>query len=465
MGKFLLGDLGEICVVSRGWYNAWPMLVEKMIMPNGFRVVLVPMASVSSATVQVFVKAGSRNERGETNGLAHFLEHVIFKGTERYPTAFDISSIADGIGAEMNASTDKECTSYYLKVMKSHIPLAFDVLSDFVRGPLLKAEEIEKEKGVIMAEIDMCEDLPARKAPSVFEELLYPASSLGWDVIGKKENIARMKREDFEEFMKRYYNPGGMVLSVAGNFDKRQVLELAEEWFGGGDIVFKSKIPEEGWHSPDAGGFGGAKQMLVNLSGGPEVKVYTKKTEQTHVVVGVRGNPLGSRDRHVETVLSSILGGGMSSRLFCEVREKRGLAYYIRTELGYYTDAGYLAVRMGVREKDVKEAIGVVLEEFRKIFNFQFSVSKEELAKAKEYSKGRLALFLEDTEHVSDFFGEQELFEGEVISLGEFMAGIDGVSVDDVCRVAGEFFKEERLNLAIVGPFEDGEKFRQVLKL
>lgn len=434
------------------------MDIQKTTLSNGLRLLAIPMPSVKSVAVDVIVKAGSRNEWPEVHGLAHFFEHMVFKGTNRHPTAAAIASAADSVGAEMNAGTDKERTSYYLKVMDNHIALAFDILSDFVQSPLLEPEEIEKEKGVILSEIAMYEDLPTRKAPSVFEELLYQGLSLGWDISGKKEDVAKVGREDFVRFLEEFYNPSNMVLTIAGKFDREEVLDLAEHWFGLGVPNFScsAKLEERS----------GANLPNSNPSGHPEVKLHTKKTEQSHIVLGVRGNPLAHPDRFAEAILSSILGGGMSSRLFTEVREKRGLAYYIRTELGYYTDNGYLAVRAGVAHSKIEEAIAVILEELSKMAHTagKLDVSEEEIRKAKEYTKGRLVLGLEDTENVADFFGEQELLEGKITPLSEILEKIDGVTIEDIQRVAQEFITPERLSLAIVGPYEDSERFLKLLE-
>ncbi|MBI2007307.1 MAG: insulinase family protein [Candidatus Blackburnbacteria bacterium] len=431
------------------------MLFQKTTLNNGLRIITVPMPSMESAAVEVFVGAGTRDEKKEVNGLAHFLEHMVFKGTKKYPSAHAISSAVDAIGAEINAHTGKEATAFYIKAWEKHLGLAFDILSEFIKHPLLKKEEIEREKGVIKEEIAMYEDLPMRKAPSVFEELLYGPSSLGWEILGSRETVSNIGRDDFVDFRRRFYSPRNMILTVAGRFDKGRVLGMAKEAFG----ELRDKANKDSDNSNN-----NKDNNERNSSGKPELKVVNKKTEQAHIVLGVRGNPLGHPDRYKETVLSTVLGGGMSSRLWTQIRERRGLAYYVQTYIDHYTDNGYLATRAGVKLDKVEEAVKVTLEEYQKTKKLK-NISKAELEKAKEYLKGKLALGLEDTHAVAEFFGEQELFEKEVKTPEEIMSEIDRVTVEGVLEVASKFFQKNRLNLAIVGPFEDSSRFGKLLKL
>lgn len=430
------------------------MKFQKTTLKNGLRVITVPMPSMESVTVQIIVGAGSRQEKKRVNGIAHFLEHMVFKGTKKYPSTRAISSLVDAVGAEINAHTGKEETAFYVKSGKRHITLSFDILSGFIKEPILAPREIEKEKGVIIEEIAMYEDLPMHKAPDVFEELLYKGSSLGWDIAGTKESVGGSTRDDFVAFRKANYNPLDMVLGIAGNFDQGEVLKLAEEYFGG--------VGGGEGNGNDGGVEGRKKVAKTNPSGKPEMKLATKKTEQAHLVLGVRGNPLGHTDRYKEAILGTILGGGMSSRLFAEIREKRGLAYYVRTDVDHYTDNGYLATRTGVKLDRAYEAVRIILAEYRKLKGAK--ISARELNKAKEYLKGRMALGLEDTHSVVDFVSDQELFEGEIRTPEEIIQGIDEVTVDDILAVAKKFFQNDRLNLAIVGPYDDKAKFEQLLK-
>lgn len=433
---------------------------QKTTLNNELRLITAPMPSLESATVQVFVRAGTRNEKKEINGLAHFLEHMVFKGTRKYPSAHAISSAVDAIGAEINAHTGKEGTAYYVKAWEKHLELSFDILSEFIKNPLLKGEEIEREKGVIKEEIAMYEDLPMQKAPGVFETLLYGEEPLGWEILGSGETVSGIGRDDFIDFRKRFYLPQNMVVGVSGRFDKEKVLKMSEKAFGEIKGDFRYQVPGSGL--PVNRSTGQLKTENLNPSRRPELKVINKKTEQAHIVLGVRGNPLGHPDRYKEAVLSAILGEGMSSRLWTQIRERRGLAYYVRTYLGHYTDNGYLATRAGIKLGKVEEAVKVILEEYQKVAEVA-KVEKVELQKAKEYLKGRLALELEDTHSVAEFFGEQELFEKKIKTAEEIMEEIDRVTVEDVVGVASNFFQNNRLNLAVIGPFEDSSRFEKLL--
>ncbi|MAG60037.1 hypothetical protein CMO96_04580 [Candidatus Woesebacteria bacterium] len=428
---------------------------QKTTLKNGLRVICVPMPSMESATVQIIVGAGTRHEEKRVNGVAHFLEHMVFKGTKKYPSAQAVSTVVDAIGADINANTDRERTAYFIKAWEKHLGLAFDVLSGFINSPVMNPDEIGREKGVIYEEIAMYDDLPMQKAPDIFEQLLYKGSPLAWDVLGSKKSIMGVKRRDFVKYRRLLYHPQNMVLTVAGKFDQEEVLKLAEKYFGksGG-----GKLSKKASHG---------KAKKANPGGKPEVKLQTKKTEQGHLVLGVRGNPLGHPDRYKELILATILGGGMSSRLFTEIRERRGLAYYVRCYPGHYTDNGYMAARAGVKVDKIDEAIKVILEQFRQVSkrSGKGSITKAEFEKAKEYIKGKLALGLEDTFSASDFFAEQEILEGESKTPEEMMEGIDQVKLSDVQKLAREFFVNNRLNLAIVGPYDDSERFRKLLKL
>ncbi len=430
------------------------MIPKLTTLPNGLRILTTYMPGMESATVQIMTAAGTREETAETNGIAHFLEHMVFKGTKKFPTAEIISEAIDGIGADINANTGKERTAYYIKAWEKHLPLAFEILSGFVKNPLLDEAEMEREKGVIIEEIAMYEDLPMQKVPYLFEELLYEGSPLAWDTLGISEIIRGMKIDAFRGFMDQYYFPENMLLTVAGKFDEAQVLKMAEENFG--------DIPSKGSNKPVPN-----DPQPVNPDGKPHIKLLNRKTEQAHILIGVRGNPLGHENRSKESLLAVILAGGLSSRLWMEIRERRGLAYYVRSELEHMKDNGYFGVRAGVRLEKVEEASQLILEGFNQVkaVSGKGAITQEELNKAKEYIKGKLALGLEDTHSVSEFFADQELFEDKIRTVDEIMAEIDKVTVSDLQKLAQEFFQNDRLNMAIIGPFESTEKFEALLKL
>jgi len=425
---------------------------KKFTLDNGLRVVFVPLPNLESATITVWVKTGSRNEEEKVNGVSHFLEHMVFKGSKKRPSTLEISQAVDAIGAEFNAATSKDWTNFYIKASVGNLETGMDVLSDMVLNPLLKKEEIEREKGVIIEEIAMYEDTPMIKIGDVFEELMFAGSSLGWDVAGTADSVKRMAKSDFERHRESYYYPDNMLITVSGGVDEKEVRGLAEKYFG--ELKAKS---EERKGEPAFNKFS-ARQAK------PQVKLHPKKKEQAHLILGFLGHGRGYEGRFAEATLSAILGGGMSSRLFIEVRERRGLAYAVKTSIDRYIDTGYLATYAGVDPKKIEEAVAVMLEQHYGISNFQFPISKEELKKAKEYLKGHFALALEDTKEVNDFTGLNELFLGKVETPEEIFDKVDSVTIENVVDAAKKLFRPERLNLAIIGPYKDGERFRKLIE-
>ena len=315
-----------------------------------------------------------------------------------------------------------------------------------VLNPLLKSEDIEREKGVILEELAMYEDTPMFKIGDIFENLIYKGSSLGWDIIGTRDSIKNVKRDDFVKYRKMHYGIDNLLITVAGGVKEKEVLRLANKYFG--SLKNNSKIKAEKYKRDQKK---------------PKVLLYPKKNEQAHLILGFSGNRMGNRDRYIELILSVILGRGMSSRLFTEVREKRGLAYSVKTTMDRYTDAGYIGTYAGVDIKRIDEAIKVVLNEHYQLASGKNIISKSELRKAKEYVKGHLALSLEDTGAVGSFFGVRELLLGKIETPEDVYKGIDKVTIDDVLRVAKEFFVPERLNLAIIGPYKNQKRFEKLV--
>lgn len=421
------------------------MNFKRTILPNGLRVLTIPMPSFESATVLVMVGAGSRYETKHNNGISHFLEHMAFKGTQKRPSALVISSLIDGIGGEFNAFTGKETTGYYVKSQASHIDLSLDLLSDMLQNSLLDKAEIEKEKGVILEEINLYEDTPVRKIGDIYEKLLYGDTPMGWDIAGEKDIIRKIQREDFQKYMASLYSADNITVVVAGGTNNEKVLELVEKYFG---IMkkFKTKKFEE----------------VKESQSKPQVYIKHKTTEQVHIALGVRTVELEHTDHYPLAVLAAILGGGMSSRLFHEVREKRGLAYYVRSSSDHYQDCGSLVSTAGVDPKRAEEAIKIIVEEYQKVSEVS-KVSKEELNKAKEYLKGHLVLELEDSRSVAGFYASQELLEKKIDNPEDVLVQIDKVSINNVSSVASKYLTRP-LNLAIIGNFEDRQRFENLLK-
>ena len=419
---------------------------EKITLENGLRVILAPLKSVLSTTVLVLCGAGSRYETKNTNGLSHFLEHMFFKGTQKRPTALEISHAIDAIGAEFNAFTDREYTGYYIKSASKHLPLLLDMLSDIVWNSKFEKSEIDKERGVIIEELNMYEDTPMKKVADVYCDLLWGDQPLGWDIGGTKEVIHKIQQKDFFDYIKARYAPNNMVVILAGNFNRQKALALVKKHFG---------------HTKSHGvaGF----KPVVEKQQKPALKVSYKKTDQAHMIVGMRGYKINHPDRYNAAVLSTILGGGMSSRLFINVREKRGLAYYVNADHASYLDTGTFIAQAGVDLKRIDEAISVILSEFNKIS--QQKVPAKELKKAKESIKGRLILAWENSKAIALSYGYDELMEERIRTNKEVLKEIDEVEADDVQRVARFLFTNSKLNLAVIGPFKDQERFEKILKI
>lgn len=422
------------------------MTYKRTTLKNGLRVITIPMPSMQSATVLVLVGAGSRYETQKNNGISHFLEHMAFKGTQKRPTPLDITSLIDGIGGESNAFTGKETTGYYIKAQATHVELALDILSDMLQHSLFDEKEIEKEKGVIIEEINMYEDTPMRKLGDIYEQLLYGDTPMGWDIAGTKDVIRNTTREDFLSYMQSLYSADNMTVVVAGGIDSDHVEKLVEKYFG--DMPRFATITAEK----------ATEDQTV-----PASLLKPKQTEQVHIALGVRTIPLDHPDRYALDVLAAIMGGGMSSRLFHEVREKRGLAYYVRTSSDNYTDVGTLVTSAGVDPQRVDEALKVIIEQYG-LMQKPGNITEAELTRAKELLKGHFVLGIEDTEAVSDFFARQEILERKIETPDEVLKNVSAVTMADINRVAEEYLKRP-LNLAVIGNFPEDKDFKSLLKL
>lgn len=413
---------------------------------SGLRVMIIPMPSLESATVTVWVKTGSRNEESGVLGISHFLEHMVFKGSKKRPTAREISQVVDSIGGEFNAATSKEWTNFYVKSRAAKLETAMDVLSDMVFSPLLKEEEIEREKGTILQEIAMYEDTPMIKIGDVFEELIFDGHPLSWDTAGVPKSVKNIKRSDFLSYIESHYDIENIIIVIAGGVDEEKVLELSKKYFG----KFQKKETLKGQNIEDF-------KVSQNI---PQIKLKNKKSDQAHLIMGFLADGRSYKNRYAQGVLSVILGGGMSSRLFIEIRERRGLAYAVRTGMERYREVGYISTYVGTDPSKAKEVVKVILDQsYGLVSNAKYRVTPAELVKAKEYLKGHLALALEDTRDVAMFFGEQALFLPEILTPESVYKKIDGVSVEDIENEAKRLFTPERLNLAVIGPFKDKEEF------
>jgi len=411
---------------------------------NGLRILAAPMESAQSVTCAIMLAAGSRYETPETNGIAHFSEHMFFKGTERRPTARDISKEIDAIGGEFNAFTGKEYTGYYVKCAAESRDVALDVLVDMLRNSKFAEEEIEREKGVIIEEMNMYYDTPRDYIGGVYEELLYGDQPLGWDIIGRKETVRGATRETFTGYLDQWYKPARMVVGIGGALGEG-LHERIDELLG--DLP----VGETGEPEP----------TRVSRNGSAQVKVHTKQSDQAHVSLGVYSYPLEHPDRYALQVLSTILGGGMSSRLFTEVRERRGLAYYVFGINHSYTDAGSLFAQAGVDINRIDDAITTIAAELRKVA--AESIPTDELEKARSFAKGRFVLQLETPQGLIMFGLRREVLESETPDPEEILAALDKVTAEDVARVANDLIDSKGLRLAVIGPFDDAERFERLL--
>jgi predicted Zn-dependent peptidase len=416
---------------------------EKTTLPNGLRVLTSDMPQAKSVACFVMLAAGSRYETRETNGIAHFAEHMFFKGTERRPTARDIAGEIDAIGGEFNAFTGKEYTGYYVKCAAEHRDTALDVLVDMLRSSKFDPEEIDREKGVIVEEMNMYYDTPRDFLEGVYDELLFGDTPLGWDIIGTKETVRSATRETFLSYLDRWYRAPRMVAGLAGAIGADPVGRL-EELLG--------DVPE---------GEAGSPPPAEPSSDGSHVKVHTKQSDQAHVRLGVVSYPLDHSDRYALNLLATALGGGMSSRLFTEVRERRGLAYYIYGYNQGYTDTGTLYAQGGVDIQRIDEAIATIAREFERIA--AEPLEEDELEKARNFAKGRLVLSLEDPKGTIMFGLRGEVLESRAREPDEVLAGFDAVTLEDVQRVARDVIAGGRLRLAVIGPFEDTARFEELL--
>ena len=418
---------------------------ERATLGNGLRVLTAPMPQAKSVACFLMMAAGSRYETRETNGIAHFAEHMFFKGTERRPRARDIAGEIDAIGGEFNAFTGKEYTGYYVKCAAEHRDVALDVLVDMIRHSKFEPEEIDREKGVIVEEMNMYFDTPRDFVDSVYDSLLYGDQPLGWDIIGTKDTVREATRETFLGYLDRWYRAPRVVAGVGGNLGDGLLPKLEELL---GDL--------------GNGSTAGPSPVSVDQSS-PRVKIHTKASDQAHLRFGVHSYPIDHPDRYALSLVATVLGGGMSSRLFTEVRERRGLAYYVYGYNQGYTDTGTLYAQAGVDINRIDDAIGTITREFGRIA--AEPVGPEELEKARNYAKGRLVLSLEDPKGMILFGLRGEVLEDRVREPDEVLGGFDAVTAEDVQRVAQDVIRESRLNLALIGPFEDAERFEKILAL
>jgi predicted Zn-dependent peptidase len=419
---------------------------EKTTLPNGLRVLTASMPQAQSVTCFVMLAAGSRYETWDTNGIAHFAEHMFFKGTERRPTAQDIAGEIDAIGGEFNAFTSKEYTGYFVRCAAETRDVALDVLVDMLRHSKFDPEEIQREKGVIIEEMNMYNDTPRDLIDEIYEEFLYGDQPLGWRVIGRKEAVEAATHDTFVDYLNQWYTPERMVVGIGGKIDG-ELMPRIEELLG--DL--------------EANGSEAPAPAQLEKHDRPSVRVHTKESDQAHLCIGVQSYPLVHPDRYALQLLATVLGGGMSSRLFTEVRERRGLAYYVFGVNHSYTDAGSLYSQAGVDLERIDEAVTTIADELKRIADEP--VPSDELEKGRNYAKGRFVLQTESPQGMISFGLRREVLENRVAEPEELLAGLDAVTAEDVQRVAQDVIASNGLTLAVIGPFDDSERFQKLLEL
>lgn len=418
---------------------------RKFSLPNGVRVILVPQPASLATTVAVLVEAGSKYETKALNGISHFLEHMCFKGTAKRPRPIDIASELDGLGADYNAFTSQEYTSYYAKVKNEDASRALDIVTDLYLHPAFNPGEIEKEKGVIVEEINMYEDLPQRRVGEYFMELLYGDQPAGWSILGPKEVVRMITRDDFLAYRRAHYLPQATVVIVAGGFDEAKIAADLTAHFG-------ALAPGEKRGKP----------AVEERQTEPRELVRFKESDQTHLIMGFRAFDIRDERRYALELLADILGGGMGSRLFQRVREELGAAYYVRASTDLFSDHGFIEMSAGAAHGKVREVLAVALEEFMRFV--KEPVADEDLERAKRHLTGQFTLSLETSDALGYFYGGQEILGLPLVTPQEYMAKVRAVVPEAIQSIARDLFTSDRLNLAMIGPYKDAS-FLDIVKV
>ncbi len=411
---------------------------------NGLTLITIDMPHLDSVTTLVAVGAGSRYETKKINGISHFLEHMFFKGSVKFPSAEKISTLVDGIGAVNNAATDKEVTYYWIKSAAKHVKLSSDIISSMIKESLLAREEIEREKGVIIEELRMYRDNPTRYVWELYERLQFGDQPLGWDIGGDENTVTGITRQNLVYYVNSLYSPKNMALVYAGKLPKN-ILRIANEYFA--DLPERSRRSFKPYQSK--------KQIK------PEVDVFYKATDQVNLVLGMEGFDRDDNKRYIARVLATLLGEGMSSRLFIQVRERRGLAYHISAHHSSFKDTGMFTVFAGLKLEKIYEGLEVILAELNILT--EENVTDGELQKAKDMLRGRIALQSESTNFLAEYFGTNFVLDRKIETFDEILKKIDTVTKEDLQNLARELFVKGRYNLQIVGPLKENEKFKNIL--
>ena len=420
-------------------------MYQKIALDNGLRIITCPMPHTRSVSVCIYMGAGSRYESDAQAGVSHFIEHLCFRGTEKRASAKDISGAIEGVGGVLNGGTDKELTVYWCKVAQPHFHLALDVLADMVLHSRFDRKDIEKERQIIVEEISMSKDAPNQLVGMILDELLWPDHPLGRDVAGTNKSVADMTREQMRDYMASEYSPANTVIAIAGNIQQDEAVNEVQKILG----KWTNKKTRLDF-----------VPYIENKN--TRMKIENRETEQTHLCLALPGLSLQHPQRFTLDLLNVILGEGMSSRLFLEVRDKLGLAYNIHSYLDHFQDSGALTVYAGVHPKKLEIGITAILQQLALL---KEKITEEELNKAKELSKGRLLLRMEDSRSVAGWVGGQEILNGSIMDVEEVVAVIDKVTAEEMCALAKELLIGEKLRLSVVGPVKSADHLEKLLKI
>ena len=423
------------------------MTFTKTKLKSGLRLITVPMKGAKTVTVLAAALAGSKYENKSINGISHFLEHMMFKGTEKRPSTLAIAEELDSIGGEYNAFTGKEWTGYYAKADSRHFDLILDVISDIFLHSKLDSEEIEREKLVILEEMNMYQDTPIKYIDDLLEELLYGDQPHGWKVIGEAETVKAITRQKMRQYFQERYTAENTVVIVAGDVKRITNYELRiTNYFA--DISQRSRE---------------IKIAIKESQTKPQVKVHYKKTDQTHLAMALRAYRASHKDLPALKLLSIILGGNMSSRLFINIRERQGLCYYISSNVEAYKDCGYLLIKAGVDNNRTLKAVKLILKELRQIRDQ--GIAKSEFKRAKDFIRGKLALSLETSDELAFWVGGQEMMLSRIKTPEQKLLEFERVNINQIKKIAQEIIQNQRLNLAVIGPYKTRDKFVKILNL
>ena len=420
-------------------------MYQQTVLDNGLRLITANMPHTRSVSIGFFIGAGSRYETEPQAGISHFIEHLCFRGTAKRPTAREISTAIEGVGGILNGGTDKELTVYWCKVAQPYFKLALDVLIDMLLNSRFEPADIEKERQIIIEEINMSYDSPSQRVVMLIDELLWPGHPLGRDIAGSKESVTAITRDMMLSYLAGQYQPGNTVVTVAGDIQHQETLTLINQILGK-------------WTSQQSQ----TEYLAYKEQPTQRLRIETREIEQVNLCLALPGLSLLHPKRFQLDLLNVVLGEGMSSRLFTEIRDKLGLVYSINSYMDHLLDTGSFIVSAGVEPKNLQVAIRAILEQLALLREI---IPESELDKAKEFAKGRLLLRMEDTRSVAGWMGGQEILTGRILSVDEVTSIIDAVTTEELQKLARELLVEDKLRLAIVGPVQPDEPFTELLKL